>query len=330
MKKLTQQEFIERAKSIHGEWYGYSNVVYKNGCTKVCLICPIHGEFLQRPQEHLRGHGCPICGNNAVSNTEEFVKKAILIHGNKYDYSKVVYVRSKDKVCIICKECGREFYQTPNSHLRGNGCPYCATRHINDKTRGKSRNCIKKPKYGVGINDYGLSTRKLLSYIKWTNMLQRCYCEEWKAKHKTYAECTVCDEWKLFSNFKKWFDENYVEGYELDKDIIIKNNKIYSPDTCCFVPQEINSLLTRRANARGQYPIGVTKQKNSRRFLATLNTRNGRIHLGRFDTSQEAFYAYKTAKEKHIKDVAQEYFNKGLIAENVYQALLNYEIEITD
>jgi hypothetical protein len=141
-KKLTTEEFIKRAKEIHGEKYDYSKVEYVNNHTKVCIICPKHGEFWQIPSNHLntnRPRGCPFCGieTTNLKNTyskEKFIEKAKLKHKNKYDYSKVVYEKSNEKICIICPEHG-EFWQTPASHLMGYGCPYCSgNAKLNTKT----------------------------------------------------------------------------------------------------------------------------------------------------------------------------------------------------
>lgn len=125
MKKLTQEEFIEKSKIKHNNKYDYSKVNYINNHTKVCIICPIHGEFWQTPHDHKDGgYGCPKCAGNILYSTEEFVKKAESIHNNKYDYSKVEYKNAYTKVCIICPIHG-EFWQTPHMHLMGQGCPIC-------------------------------------------------------------------------------------------------------------------------------------------------------------------------------------------------------------
>jgi superfamily II DNA or RNA helicase len=123
-KNRTTEDFIAEARKIHGDKYDYSKVEYVNTKTKVCIICPEHGEFWQNPCDHLIGKGCPKCSGVNKSNTEEFVKKAKEIHGDKYDYSKVFYINNKTKVCIICTEHG-EFWQTPINHLNGQGCPIC-------------------------------------------------------------------------------------------------------------------------------------------------------------------------------------------------------------
>ena len=124
-KKLTQEDFIERAKQVHGNKYDYSKIKYINFRTKVCIICPEHGEFWQRPMHHLFNHGCPKCSGKEKLTQENFIEKARKIHGDKYDYSKVNYIGNKTKVCIICPKHG-EFWQRPNDHLNGKGCSICA------------------------------------------------------------------------------------------------------------------------------------------------------------------------------------------------------------
>ena len=134
--KLTTEEFIKRAREIHGDKYDYSKVEYINTETKVCIICPEHGEFWQRPYHHIsRKQGCPKCvGRNLT--TEEFIKRAREIHGNKYDYSKIkietLKNKEKEKISIICSEHG-EFWQTPASHLNGCGCPKCGKKESSQK-----------------------------------------------------------------------------------------------------------------------------------------------------------------------------------------------------
>lgn len=125
----TTKDFIRRAKEVHADKYDYSKVEYKGCNVPITIICPKHGEFVQRPNHHLSGRGCVLCGLDKISkcsksNTEKFIKKAVEIHGNKYDYSKVDYKGCKEKVTIICPIHG-EFQQSPNGHLSGRGCQKC-------------------------------------------------------------------------------------------------------------------------------------------------------------------------------------------------------------
>ena len=121
--------FIEKARQIHNDKYDYSKVNYVNSRTKVCIICPTHGEFWQTPHNHLKGYGCAECGKEKSHlpkiTIEDFISKSKERHGNKYDYSKAYYKTWDAKVCIICPEHG-EFWQTPSNHINGSGCPKCA------------------------------------------------------------------------------------------------------------------------------------------------------------------------------------------------------------
>jgi len=147
-KKLTTEEFIRRAKEVHGDKYNYSKVEYVNNRTKVCIICPIHGEFLQTPNDHLSGHGCKKCRENNLRKCysltlEDFINKAHEVHGDKYDYSKVEYINSKTKVRIVCPKHG-EFLQTPNMHLRGSGCPNCGIESRTSSRKNSLEDFINK------------------------------------------------------------------------------------------------------------------------------------------------------------------------------------------
>lgn len=129
MRRLTTESFIEKAKEIHGDKYDYSKVDYVNSQTKVCIICPKHGEFWQKPNDHLNGKGCRKCVNNTPLTTDVFIKRAKKVHGDKYNYSKVNYVNANEKVCIICPIHG-EFWQKPYDHLIKKGCPKCASKGV--------------------------------------------------------------------------------------------------------------------------------------------------------------------------------------------------------
>ena len=123
-RRSNVEEFIAKARKVHGEKYDYSLVEYVNAYTKVDIICNKCGQvFPQRPNSHLAGKGCPVDGGTRRSNVEEFIAKAKEVHGEKYDYSQVIYVNNRTKVKIICNKCGHVFLQTPTNHLSGCGCP---------------------------------------------------------------------------------------------------------------------------------------------------------------------------------------------------------------
>lgn len=260
--------------------------------------------------------------------TEEFIRRANLVHKGKYSYENVKYIASNKEVYITCPIHG-DFLQKPVYHLQGRGCNECKKTSISKEHKGKAKLSIRKVLFGVARVDVDYAVCKTNAYVAWCDMLRRCYSEKYHKKKPTYKGCSVCDEWLLFSNFKRWFDENYIDGYVLDKDILLKNNKVYSPDTCCFVPKCINSLLTNRKMHRGLEPIGVSKTYNGV-FVANISINGKKRTIARCNNQEEAFITYKQAREKHIQEVAVEYYSQGKITERVYNALINYRVEITD
>lgn len=164
------------------------------------------------------------------------------------------------------------------------------------------------------------------SYKVFISLLNRCKNSH-KRENRHYIDCVVHESWLNFQNFAEWCKPRYVEGFQLDKDILLKGNRVYSSDTCTFIPQEINKLFTKRQYKRGSCVIGVHKRGDKFRACLSKNGK-GSIHLGTFDTELEAFQAYKTAKEAYIKEVAEEW--KDRIDSRVYEAMINYKVEITD
>jgi hypothetical protein len=165
-------------------------------------------------------------------------------------------------------------------------------------------------------------------------MLLRCNLTEDLAisrGSKSYMGCTYHQDWNTSKSFCEWAEKqigSHNIDWELDKDILFKGNKIYGPDTCCFVPSEVNVALTKSNAKRGLYPIGVRKVSKGRRFSAQIGGTKSKTHLGTFDTPEEAFFAYKTAKEVYIKSLALKY--KDELDPRAFQALMSYEVEITD
>lgn len=162
----------------------------------------------------------------------------------------------------------------------------------------------------------------------WSNMNRRCRAK-FKEEYPTYEHCR--HTFKDFNDFAEWCQSQVgygVEGYQLDKDILVKGNKVYSKDTCAFVPEQVNYLFIKCDRARGKYPVGVCQPASMSLFKAQLKIKKKTTHLGHFPTVEEAHAAYKAAKEKLIKSYAEEYKNK--IDDRVYKALVEYEVEITD
>lgn len=204
---------------------------------------------------------------------------------------------------------------------------------------------IKNPYYpsvcGVGMigTKYPskINNKPTKEYKVWRAILDRCFIPHQKAKHPTYIDAACCDEWLLYENFYEWLHkqenlDGWLNGkrWAIDKDILHKGNKTYSPENCCLVPMNVNSLFTKCGAARGNTPIGVCERKDG--FEAWCkNPFTDRIeYLGKYSTSNEAFYVYKKYKEKIIKQVAETEYSKGNITKSCYDAMMNYEVEITD
>lgn len=191
---------------------------------------------------------------------------------------------------------------------------------------------MSKSFYGVAYNSKGKHKARIngtntSAYTAWHSMIARCYCAKLHARKPTYADCTIDDRWLDFQDFADWYYSHpYRElGYELDKDLLFPNNKIYSPETCCFVPQELNKLLLSHASARGVCPQGVYYHKPTGKYLARMKYNGKSRHLGLFGCPQEAHQAYKKTKEAYVKEKALEWQDQ--IADNMFQALMNWTLE---
>lgn len=203
----------------------------------------------------------------------------------------------------------------------------------NDAKKGV-RNPYHRVVAGVGYVGEGEYTadknRKV--FTLWSNMLVRCYDEESLLKQPTYLGCTVVEKWHCFQNFARWCLNNktYIDNPDwcLDKDVLVKGNKIYSEETCAFVPRDINNMFTLRVRKRGDCPVGVHWDSTKEKYVAQVNKNKSRKFLGYFDNPISAFNVYKKAKEAYIKEVAEVWKEK--IDYPVYTSLLNWTIEVTD
>ena len=210
----------------------------------------------------------------------------------------------------------------------------------NNFVKGEVKSHFTPSVYGVGVTGVEPTRNEngelINSYICWVNILKRCYSYKFQEKNPTYKGCYVCDKWLCYPNFKKWYDENYyeIDGkiLQLDKDILVKGNKVYSPDTCVFVPNFINSLFIKNQNVRGELPIGVYYNKRNKKYVAQLSIfkdgKSTKKFLGYYNTPNESFEVYKQAKEDYIKEVADEY--KDIIPIELYKAMYDYEVDIDD
>ena len=195
-----------------------------------------------------------------------------------------------------------------------------------DFKTGYIKNPYDKSIEGIGYLGVGEYSRKthLEIYNKWADMINRCYNPYTLNKKPCYIDVVVCEEWHNFQNFAKWYEENYYNYYEklyLDKDILIKGNKIYSPETCIFVPHEINEIFSGINEIKG---YRVIKGK----YIAYIKVDKKQKHLGSFNSKEEAFNVYKIAKENQIKQLSDKY--KPYIPQKLYDAMYNYKVEITD
>lgn len=200
--------------------------------------------------------------------------------------------------------------------------------------KGEIKDPMSPTVLGVGVT--GLCNIRengnlIPEYVYWRSMLQRSYHEKSKDKRLSYKDCSVSDNFRYFPYFKEWCTKQVGfgnKGWCLDKDILVKGNKVYSPETCCFVPPEVNTLILNRKALRGETPIGVHFNKEHNKYQANCQLNGKLAFLGYYKTAEEAFFAYKASKEQYIKVVADRW--KGQIDPRVYEALMNWVIEITD
>lgn len=177
--------------------------------------------------------------------------------------------------------------------------------------------CLGEGKYKAYMKGVHIQTKK---YTAWQNMLCRCYHEKDRHLHATYEECIVCDEWLNYQNFAQWYDDNFYDVEDgkrmhIDKDILCKGGKIYSPETCIFVPQRINMLFMKKSRITdSDLPTGI--RRTSTGFIAEYNTK----YLGNYESLEEATTEYEKEKRMHIKELANEYRDR--LPPYVYSVLL--------
>ena len=266
---MTTEEFIQKAKAIHGNKYDYSKVEYTHNNVEVCIICPEHGEFWQKPRLHLSGCGCPICTGKKKMRTIDFIKRAKQVHGDKYDYSKAEYTGHAEKVRIICPEHG-EFRQIASNHLRGAGCPKCGfiisgskqriwtkeacyelAKQYDDLTtfRIECKTAYTKACKNRWIQDYTWLKRKQLPSGYWT-------------KEKILA---VARKYSSSGDFKKGNKQAYTAACnrKLIKECIWfvtpKNAKRWNYGTCLEEARKYTTTADFRANARSGYDFARKK-----------------------------------------------------------------------
>lgn len=252
-----------------------------------------------------------------------------MVQKNKYSTGDILTTPNYGNVEII------EYVNNKNVTVKFLNTGYIATsQQLGNIVNGNLKDKFAPSVYNVGITGEEICSiegKELKEYKIWSEMIRRCYSEIFKKKYPTYINCEASDNFKHFSYFKNWCNNQVgfnEPDFELDKDILLKGNKIYSESLCAFVPREINTLFTKRDSKRGEHVIGVTRRKKYNNFIVNLGI-NGKKVTGKvFNTEEEAFLFYKQGKEFHIKELAEKWKDK--IDERVYQSLLNYEVSIDD
>ena len=244
MKRLTTQEFIDRAKKVHGDKYDYSKVEYKTSYSKVEIVCPIHGSFYQIQKHHMNGSGCPMCDKSKKLNTKEFIKKAQAVHGNKYNYDKSNYIRAFEKICITCPVHG-DFWQLPAVHLQGHGCALCK----NDATRQRrvmsKDEFIRRAKIAHPTKNYDYSKVEYLTAGDKVCIICPEHGEFWQnaSNHLNGSCCPNCQVSFGENLVKVFLDEHhidYIPQYRIKNENLFCNNEYFIVD---FYLPSFNAII---------------------------------------------------------------------------------------
>ena len=216
---------------------------------------------------------------------------------------------------------------------------YETTTKASNVIAGSVKDRLLPTVHGIGItgdSQVRVDGKHTKEYRLWNNMLKRCYSVGCQKVRPTYIDCSISENFRYLQYFKEWCNNqigfNSVDEkgkpFALDKDILVKGNRVYNEDVCVFVPQEVNLLFTKRDKSRGEYSLGVSYHKRVKKYSSTVRKGGGNQHLGYFLSPEEAFLTYKAAKEDYIKEVANKWKDK--IDPKVYEALMNYEVHIDD
>ena len=250
------------------------------------------------------------------------------------DYNNAIFKTNNCGELVIT-----EYTNSKKVHVRFVSSGYETVANFFQIKKGDVRDRSLPSVFNVGIlgdEPTEVGNVRLQEYVLWKNMLSRCYGKNTHKTRSTYLNCEVSDSFKYYPYFKEWcrnqigFNSQDEKGkpFHLDKDILLKGNKVYSENTCVFVPAEINTLVLKCDKARGEYLLGVCYHKRDKKIVSKLSVNKRTIHLGNFDTELEAFQAYKAAKEAYVKELANKW--KDQIDPRVYEVLMNYQVELTD
>jgi hypothetical protein len=289
--KLTTKEFIKMANKVHGNKHNYNKVVYINNHTKVIIICPKHGKFMQTPNNHLAGKSCPKCGGSKKLTIKQFIFKAIKIYGNKYDYHEFDYKNSRTPSTIMCN-CGRKFKQTADNHLRKHGCPRCGGKErLVKKSFIIRAKLVHKNKYRYDKIYYINNKTKINIYCKKCKL----YFKQAPDNHLSGKGCPHC---------KKSKGEILVA-----KILDLKNIKYIKQKT-------FTDCINPKTNHRLIYDYYLPKQK----ILIEYNGEQHYRKIGRWHNSKHSFtsqqYRDKIKKEYALKNgynfIVIKYDNKNI------------------
>lgn len=254
-------------------------------------------------------------------------KNGKFVKNKEEDYVGKVFKTNKGGDCVVLK------YNNSNDVIVKfiDDREFTTSARLVSLRKGNVKNFLSPTLFGVGYLGAGkyvssVNGVKTLAYVQWHGMMRRGYCPKLKSKHLSYVGVEVCEEWHNFQVFAEWYVNHrfYGLGYHLDKDLLVKGNKVYSPDTCCLIPVELNTFLNDNPAVRKSLPLGVTKRTIGNNYQAAMSIENTRKHLGYYKTPEEAHQAYKKAKEAFVKERAK--FWMGSVEESVIEALMNWKV----
>lgn len=285
-RRLTTEEFIDKAKSVHGDKYGYSDVVYVNAHSKVTILCKEHGDFEQTPNSHLSGKGCPKCSPTYIKTTEKFINDSILIHGQSYNYSLVDYKGSNIKVDILCEYHGL-FRQEPSVHIKGHGCPECRNVKLRNKYKKTTEQFVKEAKRIHG-NKYEYSSCCYINNYTDVKIICKIHGEfnQTPYNHLNGSECPKCIVDFTKNNPSGWSITNWQMAGERSKNF--NSFKVYIIK--CWNDKEVF------------YKIGRTFKEVKKRFHC-----NHRMPYN-YEIVKE--FIFDNAKDAFNKEVDLKRFNK--------------------
>ena len=288
--------FIEKAKRIHGDRYDYSKTDYKNNSTKICIICPVHGEFWQTPKNHLKGCNCPKCSGTYNMTTNEWIEKAKRIHGDKYDYSKVNYKSNKGKVCIICPVHG-EFWQIAANHLKGEGCKKCRDYKMSINRKITKDIFLEKAKEKYG-NFYDYSKVHYVDYYTRVCIIDPVHGEFWQTPKNHLSKKKIFKgkkEKKEKTDYGKLFIERANKIYGNKYDYSKVNYKNASKKVAIICPKHGEFLKSPQKHLLGQgCPKCIKEKHNEKKYESFLT------FLNKAKTVHGDKYSYEKSSEGFI------------------------------